>query len=374
MKKIAIDLTSFNRVHGGGKDEVSYNLLRGFSHMRVVDQIICVCREELVDIIHAIDKNYQILVMPEFQVVQTPLLLLERGKFLKKHIKELNIGCILFTNKITPMMHFPVPTYMISHDFQPLSHPSRIFNSKIHALTHKVYIYADSIFRSKIIAISEYDAKECQKYMPWSKKKTLPVYNPIRFSEEFEGAPEKKYILALNLQHPHKNVETLIRAYARIADQIPYRLMLVGKTNSHQFNVLSTLAEELGIKDRTDFPGFISQEELDEIVKSTRLYVNSSLYEGFGMTAIEMMGQKIPTIVANNTAMPEVTMGLCRYYEPTTDDAKLAEVMLEELNNPMPAEQLKDIAIKVREKYSHINVAENYWNMLTAGLTEEKNK
>ena len=53
-----IDLDRIEAVHQGGKDEVSYNLLRGFSKLGLTNNILCACRKELVDIIKAIDPNF----------------------------------------------------------------------------------------------------------------------------------------------------------------------------------------------------------------------------------------------------------------------------------------------------------------------------
>lgn len=56
--------------------------------------------------------------------------------------------------------------------------------------------------------------------------------------------------------------------------------------------------------DRVVFKGFVSDERLLEIIDQTRIYVNASYFEGFGMTTIEMIGRKVPTIVAESTTMP----------------------------------------------------------------------
>jgi glycosyltransferase involved in cell wall biosynthesis len=87
------------------------------------------------------------------------------------------------------------------------------------------------------------------------------------------------------------------------------------------------------------------------------------LFEGFGMTAVEMMGRGIPTIVANSTAMPEVTQGMCRYYEPTLSEDALATEILAEIENPTSKEQLEVIADKIKSIYSYDNIASQYWDL-----------
>ena len=198
----------------------------------------------------------------------------------------------------------------------------------------------------------------------WAEKKIERIYDPIYFDKMgADSAKGNEYLTVLNIQWRHKNAETAIRAYSLIADQISQSLMLVGKVPD-DIERLRKLVSELGISDRVVFTGFVSTQELDEIVRKTRIYINASYFEGFGMTAIEMMGRKIPTIVAKNTAMPEVTRGLCHYYGPTDDSNSLAQVILEELQHPQGQEKLDEIAEEVKKVYSYDVIAKQYWEFL----------
>ena len=107
------------------------------------------------------------------------------------------------------------------------------------------------------------------------------------------------------------------------------------------------------------------KERLEQILAQTRLYVNPSWFEGFGMTAVEMMGWGIPTVVADNTAQREVTQGLCRYYSPTDDPEALAERLLDEVENPTAREQLDLAARRMRESYDYVTVSREYWKLMT---------
>ena len=76
------------------------------------------------------------------------------------------------------------------------------------------------------------------------------------------------------------------------------------------------------------------------------------------------MGRKVPVIAAENSAVPEVTMGLCRYYKNAMDEKELAGVMMEEIENPMDQEALDGVCAKMREKYEYRNIAKQYWEHL----------
>ena len=81
------------------------------------------------------------------------------------------------------------------------------------------------------------------------------------------------------------------------------------------------------------------------------------------MTPIEMIGREVPTITSTTTAIPEVTRGLCRYYEPVDDADALAREILDEIHNPTQVEVLKAAADEVKREYTYTNIAKKYWQL-----------
>jgi glycosyltransferase involved in cell wall biosynthesis len=63
------------------------------------------------------------------------------------------------------------------------------------------------------------------------------------------------------------------------------------------------------VRDRVHITGFVSDAELGQFYANARLFVLPSLYEGFGMPAVEALGLGVPTLVSNAFALPEVTLG-----------------------------------------------------------------
>lgn len=351
---IAIDLCTFTATHAGGKDEVAYNLLRGWVKLGYCDRFVCICHEDLVSVVKNIDERITTCVIPEKANYKREL-----GKIIGKYA----IACVLFTNKPTPRCKLQIPSAVIPHDVQVfLSDKIPGIHYRCWGLRSKLSIYLDFIFRDYIVAISDYDKSTMEKYIPWSAKKIHRIYDPIKFVSG-ELSTEKKYITALNIQWKHKNVETLIKAFIKVAGIISYNLVLVGKKPSNHLE-LEGLIKEFGLSDRITFTGFVSQEELENYISQTAIYVNPSFFEGFGMTAIEMMGKGIPTIVSDTTSLPEVTMGLCRYYAPADDVNALALQIEDEFTNPTSVEDLRSIAQAVKTNYSYESISQEYWQFL----------
>lgn len=118
------------------------------------------------------------------------------------------------------------------------------------------------------------------------------------------GLPEP-FILFLGTLQPRKNLETLLRAYARVAAETGWGLVVVGATGWSYEPIFAT-AEALGLTKSVVFAGFADPEELPLWYNAAGMLVYPSLYEGFGLPALEAMACGTPVIAANNSSLPEV--------------------------------------------------------------------
>ena len=89
------------------------------------------------------------------------------------------------------------------------------------------------------------------------------------------------------------------------------------------------------LQKRVKFTGFLSDSERISLLQKSRLYVNPTLYEGFGMTAVEAMILGVPVLVSKIETNYEVTLGMCEYYEPAEDSDILAAKILECMDKPI---------------------------------------
>lgn len=370
--KVAIDMITFTSIHKGGKDEVAYNLLRGFEEIGVSNEIICFCFEDLADIIRKVAPSIGVNVIKKVSSHR-------RINFWyawdceRRYVKKKGIKILLFTNKPSSIRKFPIPTIEIPHDiaiFESGILPGLHENTKIRKKLIKKIIH-DFKIRDYIISISDFDKQEMIKFIPWAENKIHRIYNPIRFEEySLERNIKKEYITVLNIQWRHKNVVTVLKAFELISKKISLKLMLVGKFPDN-IDELKEFVVAHDLESKVFFTGFVTQDVLNNIIAKTRIYINASYFEGFGMTAVEMMGKGIPTIVSKSTAMPEVTCGLCRYFEPADNYKDLAAKILDEISHPTSNEQLKDISEKMKNKYSYIKISKEYWEFFEKCIKSE---
>ena len=108
---------------------------------------------------------------------------------------------------------------------------------------------------------------------------------------------------------------------------------------------LQRLTGKLGLNDKVQFPGRVSEEEKHKLFSSCSLFVLPSIYESFGIAAAEAMSYGKPVIASNVGGLPEVVNGGGLLANPK-DPNDLAKQITTLLRNP---EKRKQLGIKAKE-------------------------
>jgi mannosylfructose-phosphate synthase len=178
-----------------------------------------------------------------------------------------------------------------------------------------------------------------------------PGYDDLRFypvgAASREGIRQRlgftgKVVLALGRLARNKGYDLLLEGFAVMARRIPEaRLHLaVGGTSSTSLEhtllgELKSLSERLGIEDRVQFGDFIPDELLPDYYRAADLFVLSSRYEPFGMTAIEAMASGTPTVVTLHGGLHRVlTYGRHALFSDPLDKEDLGMAMVKVFQLP----------------------------------------
>jgi len=115
------------------------------------------------------------------------------------------------------------------------------------------------------------------------------------------------YILSVSSLVPRKNVDGLLRAFAKLRHDhgMSHQLALVGKSG-WKAEALLKLAAKLGIAEHVRFLGFVADADLVNLYNQAALFVYPSKYEGFGLPLLEAMNCGVPVVTANRSATAEV--------------------------------------------------------------------
>ncbi|PZU88575.1 MAG: glycosyltransferase family 1 protein [Shinella sp.] len=134
------------------------------------------------------------------------------------------------------------------------------------------------------------------RFYPVSESSRQMIRNRLGFTG--------KTVLALGRLATNKGYDLLIDGFSVLAERVPearLRLALGGENmDPQEAAILQKLQEqvaELGLSDRVEFSSFIPDEDLPDYYRAADLFVLSSRYEPFGMTAVEAMASGTPTVV-----------------------------------------------------------------------------
>jgi len=102
-----------------------------------------------------------------------------------------------------------------------------------------------------------------------------------------------------------KGVQVLVRAMPLVLAQQPSaKLVVAGK--GPELEPLRSLAWSLGVGEKILFTGFISDDDRDRLFKIADCAVFPSLYEPFGIVALEAMAARCPVVVSEVGGLKEV--------------------------------------------------------------------
>src|SRR3989304_37868 len=156
-----------------------------------------------------------------------------------------------------------------------------------------------------------------------------PEFREVREAATLDGVRRKyslpqRYILFMGSLEPRKNVKTLLNAYASMtgAGNREFSLVRAGAPGWMNSDV-PCIVRELGIEERTVFPGYIEGGDLNAVYSGASVFVYPSLYEGFGLPILEAFASGTPVVTSNISSMPEVAGDAAVLVDPN-DAAELA--------------------------------------------------
>jgi glycosyltransferase involved in cell wall biosynthesis len=120
--------------------------------------------------------------------------------------------------------------------------------------------------------------------------------------QERYGIGERPYILSVGTIQPRKNYARLIEACAPLAEEQQIELVLVGQPAWLAEPILAAAAERSCVK----LPGFVDDADLPALYRQAEILAFPSLYEGFGLPALEAMACGTPVVASSTSSLPEV--------------------------------------------------------------------
>lgn len=270
---------------------------------------------------------------------------------------------ILFcTDYFLPLVQWNFKTAVVFYDAFFWQYPEQ-YNRLWLQLLYRVGVPA-ARQADAIITISHHSKEQIITCVGLPAEKIYPIHLAPKSSAAVQhaGTPpsrgtEKKYILHIGVLEKRKNLLNLIRAFAflREAGYRDYNLVLAGgtvpKNKLDDSGNIRQLLRELQLEDAVLLPGFISDEALAHYYQEASLYAFVSINEGFGLPILEAFQHRLPTLIANNSCLPEIggeAVVTCDPYDPSD----IAEKMKMIVSNPALQEELIEKGLQRLQEFS----------------------
>jgi glycosyltransferase involved in cell wall biosynthesis len=281
----------------------------------------------------------------------------------------------LFHWSDTVFFHLPGRLHVATvHDTIPLTHPE--WCTPEQSAYHSRHLRTVASHAARIIAVSESTRQDVIGALGVDADRIDVV--PLGVSERFTqhasgpgltalrhryGLGNGSYVLYAGNTRPHKNLPRLIASVRAVMDagSVPdLRLVLVGGLPQRDSPEVRAI-ESHRLGDRVAWLGRVPADDLPILMSGAAAVACVSLYEGFGLPALEAMAAGAPVVASDRSSFPEVVGDAGLLVDPYSE-RDIAQAVRRICTDPALAAQLRAKGMRRAQSFS--------WDR-TARLTEE---
>lgn len=213
------------------------------------------------------------------------------------------------------------PQVTVFHDLQHKRHPEyfRWFDLPF----WRFFLFWSAHLSRLVLADSEATAADLFRFyrLPPSKVRVVPLGVDRVFFDLARRRRPEPFLLAVSTQHPHKNLDGLLRAFAAFRRDHPeFRLVITGVRGFFS-RPLHELRDALGLAGAIDFPGWIPRQDLYDLYARAWAFVYPSLFEGFGLPVLEALAAGVPTACTAIDPVSAIAGSAALKFHPRDTDA-----------------------------------------------------
>jgi glycosyltransferase involved in cell wall biosynthesis len=212
----------------------------------------------------------------------------------------------------------PVPFAFTIHDLIHLRFPAEA--TAVRRAYYELVVRPAAHRARCVLTVSEHSRRDILEWSGLSEDRVVVVgcgvgdafcpIGPVRSL----GRP---HLICVSNRFPHKNLPRLIAAFARARLDRDLLLVLVTAPD----RALRRVVAELGIGDRVEFRGGVDDGELAALYRGAVAAVCPSLFEGFGLPALEAMACGTAVVCSDRTSIPEVVGPAGLYIDPGDEES-----------------------------------------------------
>jgi len=207
---------------------------------------------------------------------------------------------VVFNPGFTSPLLCPRPAVTVFHDLQHKRHPE---NFRWFDLPFWRFLLRGAAHRSRLLlAVSEKTRGDLLRLYNLPERKVRvaelgvdPFFfelGPRRAQEANGAAP---YLFSVSTLHPHKNLDTLIEAFACFHRERPHFRLIITGLRGFAASRLESLRSRLALDQAVVFTGWVPRHELYDLYLKATAFLYPSRFEGFGLPVLEALAAGVPT-------------------------------------------------------------------------------
>jgi N-acetyl-alpha-D-glucosaminyl L-malate synthase BshA len=179
-------------------------------------------------------------------------------------------------------------------------------------------------------------------------------------------APTDKLVIHISNLRPVKQVDAVVRVFARIRERVPARLLMVGE--GPELGRAEQLINELGVTAHVELIG--EAQDVTGLLSVSDLFLLPSLQESFGLSALEAMACGVPVVASNVGGLPEVVIdGVTGFLHPPAEVEQMAESAIRILSDPALHARMADEGARLAvERFSSSRIVPQYETLYERAL------
>ena len=268
-----------------------------------------------------------------------------------------------------------VPKILSIHDLIYRKYPDLCPEEDLKALDKQIKRACQ--ISDHIVAVSENTKRDLIQSFGINPSKISVIYQACDPRYAYQNSADKRqrikekynlpdsYLLYVGSITKRKNLLTIVKALNVLPKEERLPLVVVGGRTSYTQEVLR-YAEENDLRELLIFPRYVATDDLPAVYQSARLFLYTSLYEGFGIPVVEAIASGIPVISSSTSSLPEAAGSRSFLVEPldvdqtaeaimrlNRDDA-LREEMIEEGHRHCQKFDNRRVTVKLSKLYARL--------------------
>ena len=311
--RIGFNLLPFNN-DLAGTTVYALNIIRELLKKNSKFRFILFVNKKSKLLFHFKGVDYDIVELP-FQPERKLIRIFWEQILFPVYLKKYHID-LLFSPSVAMPLFAKCKNVVCIHDLIPF------FIKKKYSCLRSIYVKKITKASAKkadvVFTVSRNSQKEIIKKLNIASDKIKVTYNSINgFILKYDHRAWKifrenhkiigKYLLFVGTIEPGKNLINLIKGFKLLidGDNVQHKLVIAGK-KGWLFKEIFQEVKKLGLESRVVFTGYVPNEVIGLLYMNADVFILPSLYEGFGIPALEAMALGTPVIVSNVSSLPEI--------------------------------------------------------------------